>query len=101
MGDMYSIHYDPQLWGPHDPELFYPERFEDKRHPMAFLAFGQGPRNCIGMRFAMMEIKLLLVHLLSRYTIIKTDETESNFKIIEKFVTKPESIWIKVKRKSL
>ena len=88
MGDMHSIHYDPQLWVLHDPESFYPERFKDKRHPMAFLAFGQEPRNCVGMRFAMMEIKLLLVHLLSRFTITKTADTESNFKIVEQFVTK-------------
>ncbi|CAF4562674.1 unnamed protein product, partial [Rotaria sp. Silwood2] len=62
--DVYSIHYDRELWGPEDPYVFFPERHKIKRHPMAYLPFGAGPRHCIGMRFALMEIKLLLVQLL-------------------------------------
>jgi cytochrome P450 len=48
--DVLSIHYDQELWGPEDPNEFNPSRFscERKRHPMAYQAFGQGPRNCIG-----------------------------------------------------
>ena len=48
--DVLSIHYDPNLWGPEDPNIFYPARFspEAKRNPNAFLGFGIGPRNCIG-----------------------------------------------------
>ena len=41
--DMYTLHFDPDLWGPVDPHTFYPERFESKRHPMAWIAFGAGP----------------------------------------------------------
>ncbi|CAF1504190.1 unnamed protein product [Adineta ricciae] len=99
VGDMHTIHYDSNLWGPHDPNEFYPERFRDKRHPMAFLAFGQGPRNCVGMRFAFLEIKLVLVHLLKKYTIIECCETEANFKIIETFVTQPKAVWIKLQQR--
>jgi cytochrome P450 len=32
--DMYTLHFDPDLWGPVDPYIFYPEGFETKRHPM-------------------------------------------------------------------
>ncbi|CAF5065517.1 unnamed protein product, partial [Rotaria sp. Silwood1] len=59
--DIYSIHYSSELWGPYDPHEFYPDRHRDNnRSPMAFMAFGNGPRSCVGMRFALLEIKLVL-----------------------------------------
>ena len=61
--NMYRLHYDPDLWGPVDPHQFYPERFASKRHPMAWIPFGVGPRNCVGMRFALIELKMTLVCL--------------------------------------
>ena len=43
-----EIHRDPNYYD--DPLQFDPERFynDHKRHPLTFLAFGAGPRNCIG-----------------------------------------------------
>lgn len=35
-----SIHYDSVLWGPVDPDIFYPERFLTDRNPAAYLPFG-------------------------------------------------------------
>ncbi|CAF1162862.1 unnamed protein product [Rotaria sordida] len=68
--DMYSVHFDSDLWGPVDPNVFYPERFATKRHPLAWIPFGSGPRSCVGMRFALMEMKLVLIRLLKTYSII-------------------------------
>ena len=34
------------------------------RHPMTYLTFGQGPRTCVGSRFALLEIKVGLAMLL-------------------------------------
>jgi cytochrome P450 len=48
--DVMSLHFDPEIWGPVDPHEFYPLRFSPdiKRNPLAFMTFGNGPRNCIG-----------------------------------------------------
>ncbi|CAF1056683.1 unnamed protein product [Adineta steineri] len=94
--DIYSIQYDRELWGPDDPYIFLPERHKIKRHPMAFMAFGAGPRNCIGMRFALIEMKMLLTRLLREYTILPGEHLEKNFNIHEELLMVPEAIWIKL-----
>ncbi|OWF54740.1 Cytochrome P450 3A4 [Mizuhopecten yessoensis] len=73
---IYSIHHDPDNW--EDPEKFIPERFEDKdRHdPLTFLPFGYGPRNCIGMRLAQMELKMSLAKIVRTFQICVCSETK-------------------------
>ncbi|CAF4427613.1 unnamed protein product, partial [Rotaria sp. Silwood2] len=74
--DVYSVHFDPDLWGPDDPYLFVPERHLTKRHPMAYLPFGAGPRHCIGKSFALTEMKIFLTRLLRNYTILPGEHLE-------------------------
>nr|UOU03263.1 cytochrome P450 3045C8 [Brachionus rubens] len=76
--DVLSIHFDCELWGPNDPNIFYPQRHQVKRNPLIFLSFGSGPRNCLGMKFAMIELKIALVKLILNFEILKS---EKNFKM--------------------
>ncbi|XP_077285508.1 uncharacterized protein LOC143910785 [Arctopsyche grandis] len=74
---IYGLLHDPKYFP--DPERFDPERFSDKNKasidPISYLPFGIGPRNCIGSRFALMEIKLFALHLLSKFDIVPTKNT--------------------------
>ena len=54
---------------------FTPEE-KAKRHPCAYLPFGHGPRNCIGMRFALLEVKMALIAIVQKYKIALAPETE-------------------------
>ncbi|KAH7554638.1 hypothetical protein JRO89_XS12G0251500 [Xanthoceras sorbifolium] len=67
-----ELHRDPDNWGP-DVGEFKPERFaggisEACKYPQAYVPFGYGTRMCIGQTFAMLELKIVLSLLLSRFS---------------------------------
>uniref|UniRef100_A0A915BBP7 Cytochrome P450 monooxygenase n=2 Tax=Parascaris TaxID=6254 RepID=A0A915BBP7_PARUN len=78
-------HYD-------NPEIYDPEHFSaenvTKRDPFAFIPFSAGIRNCIGHRFAILEMKLTLASILRKYRIISMLPEEENRPIPE-FSLKP------------
>ncbi|XP_040917720.1 cytochrome P450 3A27-like [Toxotes jaculatrix] len=75
---LYALHHNPDLWP--NPDTFKPERFskenKDNIDPYAFLPFGAGPRNCIGMRFALLMMKLAIVEILQNFSFVTCKETE-------------------------
>lgn len=74
---IWALHYDPELYP--DPTKFDPERFNEVnkklRDNIAFMPFGAGPRNCVGMRFAILEIKLLMATIFSKYRMDRCEKT--------------------------
>jgi len=64
------LHRLPEHWS--HPDEFYPEHFskEEKanRNPYVFQSFGQGPRACIGMRFALLEAKVAVMAVMKRFS---------------------------------
>uniref|UniRef100_A0A8W8ME95 Uncharacterized protein n=1 Tax=Magallana gigas TaxID=29159 RepID=A0A8W8ME95_MAGGI len=80
---IYSIHRDPRFW--ENPTKFDPERFtpenKAKRHPYAYLPFGHGPRSCIDMRLALVEMRLAIVSILQQYRFKTCEETEVSKKL--------------------
>ena len=101
--DVLSLHFDPELWGPVDPEQFYPARFspEQKRNPLAFATFGLGPRNCIGMKFALQELKFSLVKLLKKYEVVAGPNMPEKLEIVEGAVRSPKNVSVIFKARTI
>jgi cytochrome P450 len=65
----YVVHRLPAYW--RNPEGFDPSRFAPAnsagRPQYAYFPFGGGPRRCIGMRFAMAQMQLVLAMVLQQF----------------------------------
>ncbi|MBD2168749.1 cytochrome P450 [Calothrix membranacea FACHB-236] len=59
-----KVYPQPELF---DPDRFSPQRQENKQYPFSLIGFGGGPRICIGIAFAKMEMKIIAAHLLRSY----------------------------------
>ncbi|XP_008822296.2 cytochrome P450 3A11-like [Nannospalax galili] len=79
----FALHRDPKYWP--EPEEFRPERFSKKNKgsidPYVYLPFGNGPRNCIGMRFALMNMKLAITKVLQNFSFQPCKETQIPIKL--------------------
>ncbi|XP_029801599.1 cytochrome P450 3A19-like [Suricata suricatta] len=88
----YTLHRDPSLWP--EPNEFHPERFNKKNkdsiNPYIYLPFGTGPRNCIGMRFAVMNMKFAIVRLLQNFSFKPCKETQIPLKLTAQALIQPE-----------
>lgn len=99
---VYSIQHDPEYYpapDAFDPERFSPELSKD-RNPMTFLAFGEGPHICVGARFGMMQVKVALVKLLTKFEFSVCDQTTIPMKFVTSapFLAPVGGMWLQVKR---
>ncbi|ESO95501.1 hypothetical protein LOTGIDRAFT_160658 [Lottia gigantea] len=97
---LYTLHRDPEYWI--DPEDFNPERFSpENKHtinPYAYMPFGAGPRNCVGIRLANLVTKIAIVTLLQNFQFIQTPETEVKPKLATGGFVRPQNgTWLQVR----
>lgn len=75
---VYAIQHDSKSFP--EPETFKPERFlgtsKSTFHRYAFLPFGQGSRNCVPESLARVEIKLVIIGIISRYKLTVSSQTD-------------------------
>ena len=66
---LFVLHRHEALWD--QPDAFMPERFlgaaRDKIDRFQYLPFGVGHRTCIGERFALVEVGILIASLIKRF----------------------------------
>uniref|UniRef100_A0A182K4T0 Cytochrome P450 n=1 Tax=Anopheles christyi TaxID=43041 RepID=A0A182K4T0_9DIPT len=87
MVNIYVMQNDPQQYHP-DADQFRPERFLQEPQPYSYLPFSTGVRSCIGQRFAMLEMKTVLVRLLSRFRFVACGQ-ENALQVAANLTLKP------------
>lgn len=77
---IHQLHYDPEYYP--EPEEFKPERFDPEiggikafRDKGVFLPFGDGPRMCLGMRFAQIQSKAAIAGIIKNFKIAVNSKT--------------------------
>lgn len=91
---IYSMNHNPKNFT--DPEAFIPERFINERssetqNAFSYIPFSAGPRNCIGQKFAMYEMKSIVSKLLRNFELKITKESETYPILSAELILRPET----------
>ncbi|HVL71797.1 MAG TPA: cytochrome P450 [Beijerinckiaceae bacterium] len=90
----WQLHRDPNHWA--DPDAFRLDRSYTGR---AYVPFGAGPRACIGMGLAMLELQLLALELASAYRFEHIDEEPPGRpKASVTLIPPPMRLWVQVRQ---
>lgn len=88
---VYSIHRDPEYYT--EPDKFNPERFDPEhggvkhfRDRGLFWSFGDGPRMCLGMKFALLQLKIGISKIVENF------EISVNPKMVEPIEMDPKQL---------
>uniref|UniRef100_UPI003B63B55B cytochrome P450 4C1-like n=1 Tax=Maniola jurtina TaxID=191418 RepID=UPI003B63B55B len=84
-----------------EPLAFRPERFQTEPtwHPYAYIPFSAGPRNCIGQKYAMMELKLAVSALLRRYRLLPVTKPDDIVFVMDYVLRVKEPIYVKLEER--
>ncbi|XP_034833653.1 cytochrome P450 4C1-like isoform X1 [Maniola hyperantus] len=84
-----------------EPLEFRPERFlkEPTWHPFAYLPFSAGKRNCIGQKFAMMEMKLAISAVLSKYRLLPVTKPQDIVFTVDIVLRTRDPIFVKFEKR--
>ena len=95
---VYSMQHDPEFYP--DPDKFDPERFsadaKQARDPYTYLPFGQGPHNCIGLRFAQMQMKLVLARIVKKFSLVVEPGADPPCVQMENLLTVRKGVMLKI-----
>ncbi|CAL1538439.1 unnamed protein product [Lymnaea stagnalis] len=99
---VYAIHTDPEQFP--EPDKFDPQRFttENKasRHPYAYLPFGFGPRSCIGMRLAIVEMKIAIAAVLQKLIPVVCSKTVFPLRLSKIQTKADDGLWVKFEKRN-
>lgn len=89
--DILSLHRNEEVFP--EPDEFRPERFDADSigsiTSFAYTPFSAGPRNCIGYRFALTEMKIIIAHLIKDFTLQLVDEVDK-IEITNRILSEPK-----------
>ncbi|KAH0816039.1 hypothetical protein GEV33_006753 [Tenebrio molitor] len=97
-----GLHYDPDFYP--DPYKYDPERFSEENRskikPYTYLPFGDGPRNCIGKKFALSVIKMGIAYAIKDFEFGVSDKTSIplRFDPASIFVQEKQGIYLKISK---
>ncbi|CAO1368310.1 unnamed protein product [Diamesa serratosioi] len=95
----YFMGRDPNIW--ENPEQFIPERFDvemsaEKTNPFGYIPFSAGSRNCIGQKFAMLEMKSTISKVLRHYQ-LKVQDNYAPIDVLELIIKSKNGIMLEIK----
>ncbi|XP_054155685.1 cytochrome P450 3A8-like [Oppia nitens] len=99
----YAMQHDGALYP--EPEQFRPERFSKANqtskqvNPYAYLPFGGGPRNCVGMRLAQIVIKLAIINAVYRYKFYSTGKPLEFYNYQVFGIMTPKNVCVRVEKR--
>lgn len=87
-----------------DPLEFRPERFTaetsaEKTNPYQYVPFSAGPRNCIGQKFAMAEIKSLVSKIIRHFEVLPPEEEKEESFIAEMILRTTNGIPLRLRKR--